>query len=223
MVWFKKHRDFFVNEQKSLSASYPDLHFKLGNVGIKLSGNLRLCATFNDTVITDTYRVLILFPEDYPKSTPTCKEIDNRIPKEYHTNPDDALCLGTELEVYRKFIKNKTIIGFIENLLIPFLYRFSFIQKYNEEPFPDRVHGLKGIIDFYLQEFKCNDFDAVVNFLTILSKKKIRGHHRCPCGSSDQLRNCHMKKVRELAKFPKKIYKNDLRQYQVALQELYQN
>lgn len=210
-----------MKEQKSLSDFYPNLHFKLGNAGIKLSGNLTFCATFNNTVITDIYKVRILLLENYPKSPPTCKELDNRIPREYHTNPDDTLCLGTELEVYRNFIKNRTIIGFIDKLLIPFLYRFSYIQKFNAEPFPDRAHGLKGIIEFYTQELKCNDFDAVVNFLTLLSKKKIRGHHKCPFGSGKQLRDCHIQKVIELAEFPQKIFKNDLHQYQVALQNLY--
>ena len=123
----------------------------------------------------------------------------------------------------REFGKKKTVGGFIDNLLVPFLYRFSYIQKYNEEPFPDRAHGLKGIIDFYIQEFNCNNFDAVINFLIVLSKKKIRGHHRCPCGSGKLIRNCHKKKIDELSKFPKKIFKNDLRQFQIALQSINQN
>jgi hypothetical protein len=59
-------------------------------------------------------------------------EIGGKIGKEYHHFFDGTLCLGTYIEVYRKFSPSPNIRNFIESLLIPYLYRYSYIQKFKE-------------------------------------------------------------------------------------------
>ena len=209
MMWFKDNHNFFLNEQKSLSKEYPELLFKRKNNQIYMIGNLRFNATFDEITIEDEYKIEIIFPDDYPDSPPTVKEIGEKIDRDYHKNSDNTLCLETEVEVYRRFSANKNIVHFINNLLVPYLYRYSFIKKYGSDPFPDRRHGVNGIIDYYEEKFGVDEIPKIIEILKHILKRKYRGHHMCPCGSHKRIRNCHAPTVVEIQKVPNKCIKTD--------------
>ena len=175
-----------------VAQKYINLRFERQDDGSGLvKGDLRFSASFNGESIEDSYEIELVIPADYPRKLPTVHEIGGRISKDFHRNPDASLCLGAPLQIRMKFQKNPTLLGFIEEQVIPYLYSHSYFEKYGKMPFGELSHGVKGIIEFYQELFILQSEVAVLGFLRILVDKNYRGHHNCPCGSGIKLRFCH--------------------------------
>lgn len=187
-----------VNE---LTEKYRGLHCTSSGLDLSVSGNLIFSAQYNGVSVEDEYVVEISIPRGYPSILPTAKETGGRIPKDFHTNPDETLCLGSRIEMRMKFHERESLIGFVEDLLIPFLYGFSYREKYGEMPYGELPHGIDGVLKSYQALFHVDDDLAVIAFLKILADDNYRGHISCPCGSNIKLRNCHGNIVRELQNF----------------------
>ena len=168
-----------------------------------VKGKLAFNAQYNGVSIEDEYEVEIIIPQDYPAIPPTVKEVGGKIPKDFHHYPDDTLCLGAPLEVKKKFHEQRSLLGFVENLLTHFLYGYNFKERYGEMPFGELPHGAEGILTYYRELFDVDNDHAVLGFLTILADDDYRGHIMCPCGSNIKLRNCHGKLILELKGFQK--------------------
>jgi len=188
-----------VNQQfAELTEKYRGLCCEKDRSHISVSGNLSFLAHYNGISIEDEYTVEITVPEGYPQILPTAKEIGGRIPKDFHTYPDKTLCLGSPIETKMKFRNRETLLGFVEDLLIPFLYGYSYREKCGEMPYGELSHGMNGIVEAYKGLFQIDDDLAVMAFLKILADDNYRGHISCPCGSNVKLRNCHGNIIREL-------------------------
>lgn len=178
-----------------------------------ITGSLAFEATYNDVCIADTYNVEIILPSDYPDTPPTAKETGGKIPDDFHKNPGGFLCLAVPIEVRKQFNRRTDIIGFIEHLLVPYLYSYSHKLKYNYLPYGELSHGVVGLSESYrelLNSYK-NKFDVssdieVMSLLKILAEDNYRGHLDCPCGGSTNLRKCHGAVLLELKKQQTKKY-----------------
>lgn len=189
---------------RELSAKYVDLSISQVNADTWIiSGLLRFSASVHDKgVIDDEYKIKITLPPDYPNIPPTAEEISGRIPKEFHTNKQDGtLCVAAALEARIKFAECPTLIGFVENLLIPYLYSFSYKEKYGNLPYGELSHGAKGLLEYYRDFFNVSDDSYVVGLLRIISDDNYRGHHDCPCESGKILRQCHGSQLLYIAKY----------------------
>jgi len=157
-----------------------------------IRGKLSFSASFqNNTAITDTYSVIITLPCDYPYSPPFVQETGGRIPADFHQNPDRTLCLGIPIELRQRFKKEPTLLAFVKNLLIPYLYSYSYFEKYGKLPFGEFAHGGKGIREYYQELFKTDDIYIVLELLKIMAGGKYRGHLPCSCGSGIRASKCH--------------------------------
>ena len=98
-------------------------------------------------------------------------------------------------------------------MVISYLYRYSYLIRYGEEPFAERSHGNKGKLEFYSEVLSTTDIIVIIKFLKLLLKKNISGHLLCPCGSGKQIRKCHQKNISELSNISKKTINNELTQF----------
>jgi hypothetical protein len=146
----------------------------------------------------DEYFIEITIPSNYPVKIPQAREVGGRIPHTFHTNLDGNLCLGAPIKNSKAFSKKKTLLGFIENCLVPFLYAFSYKVQKGKLPFGELPHGHKGIVQCYKTEFQTNDIKIIVGFLKILAQYDFPGFDECPCHSGKRLWKCHGDKIREL-------------------------
>lgn len=197
---------------KVIRENYPNLHYRIKEEIVFLSGELEFNATYNNINIQDKYSIKIVFPDDYPNTFPSVIETGNRIPKNYHKLIGDRLCLGTPMEVSCFFNKAKSIKPLIDILVIGYLYRYSYLEKYKEEPFAERSHGVKGKLEFYSEVLGTSDVPVIIKYLKIIFRPKFGGHLLCPCGSGKQIRNCHQKNISELSNISKAIISDDLEQ-----------
>jgi hypothetical protein len=156
-----------------------------------VQGMLEFSATYEGAGMNDLFHIELTITKDYPNIPPIAKEIGGRIPKEFHKFPDGSLCLGAPLEVRTKFTKNPSLLGFVNEQVIPFLFSFCYFQQHGRMPFGELSHGGKGILEYYAQLFNVTSEITTVELLKILAENNYKGHHDCPCGSGKRIRNCH--------------------------------
>ncbi len=179
-------------EMGAISKLYPRLTlFKKSNC-VVLEGFLDFTAVMPQyQAITDSYKVRIILSYNFPFTLPLVYELLGRT-KSFHTNPVvETLCLGAPPKLFKLLSTNPSILYFIEQILIPFLYKASYSVKYRMIPGGDLVHGLEGIAQYYAEELN-EDYDLILKFTQATDTGSIiKGHWICPCGSGKRVRDCH--------------------------------
>lgn len=175
----------------------------------KVDGSLRLSGPYafrvkpNDLeLIEDSYELEISVPDGYPEKLPVIKELSNRIPKDFHTNPDESLCLGSELRIRLILSKSPSLLHFAEQCITPYLYGFSYKEKNGSLPFGELEHGKKGLLTDYAELFGVRDDKAALKMVWLTSlHKRVANKNTCPCRSGHRLGKCsHHLQVNNLRK-----------------------
>lgn len=200
---------------------YPDLHFQHSEDDLFIIGKYKFRSNIeNESPLQDIYNLKITFPNNYPFSYPTVYELDDKIPKDYHKHIDESLCLGTAVDLFLIYRKSKSISNFIENILNPYLYRFTYIQQHNKEPFSDRSHGVRGIFESYSEFLQIKDLRIIIDFIYIALNKGYKYDMSCPCKSDRTFKKCHGKKALYLEELPYDYLKDDFMLLSNLLKEL---
>ena len=171
-----------------------------GDVHILVSGSLRFEASADGLeTIAESFDIELSVPHAFPDSSPQAKEIGGRIGADYdHLNPDGTLCLAVPIEQRRLFLEQPTLLGFVNLLLVPYLYGFSFWTKHGYHPFGEAPHGAEGILDHYVETLGLEGPVCALAVISFLFEHGYRGHHDCPCGSGRRVRVCHGSVLRAL-------------------------
>jgi len=187
---------------EDLAQAYKGLTLYANKDGLsRVLGKLKFCIQDGQITIEDAFEIELLIPENYPSDPPVAFETGGRIPGDFHKYSDKSLCLGTLLEIHTKFKNNPTLLGFVRELLIPFLYLFCYYEKYGKFPYGEHAHGGQGILEFYRLIFHTDSDIATLGLQKILAENNYRGHHDCPCGSEKKLRHCHGNQILEIIKY----------------------
>lgn len=194
--------DLALYEQfKDLNLMFPKLSLEKGIIGLwSVQGDLHFSASFSGCQIDDQYSIKMVIPENYSALLPKVHETTNRIPRDFHHYQDDSLCLGIPIAVRYKFQKDPTLVGFVCNCVIPYLYSFSYKTKFGKLPFGELSHGALGIFEYYKDLFDVQDHRRIIKLIQILAENNYQGHARCPCGSGKRIRACHGKLLLEIQK-----------------------
>lgn len=189
------------SEIAELSAVYTGLS-KLQSDGCEtvLSGTLSFEAVPDEEVydglapITESFEIQIKIPDTYPDELPAVKETGGKIDGDYeHTFQEGALCLAVPVEMRRIFSGQPTLLGFVNNLVVPYFYGYCHWEKHGEHPFGEQKHHGAGILQYYVDRLSLSDEATALAFLCSLYEYEYgyRGHHICPCGSGRIVRKCH--------------------------------
>lgn len=193
-----------------LSEVFPDLILIPEDNKYFVRGNIHFCAQYSThESIEDVFHIEIEIPNSYPSIPPVARDLGERIPQSFHSFEDGSFCLGAPLAVKMTFLNNPTLLGFVNSLLIPYLYSYSFqLAHHGKMPYGELSHGGSGLMNYYMSLFETSRPSAIINFLVILAFQKYRGHSECPCGSGNKLRRCHGPFLLELQKqqTPDKFY-----------------
>lgn len=189
-----------INDIKCVIEKYPELSYRKDKKGYILEGKLVINHEFNNEHIHKVFDINISIPEDYPKYIPSVKEIGGNIRLTYpHVFKSGELCLSTYIE-QEIFLKEHTLAEWIENFVVPYFFTYEYYTKYGEYPFGERSHGKKGMLESYRDLFNIHDENIdIYSILKYATKKKVyRGHDKCPCGSGNKLRDCHLELIKEI-------------------------
>ncbi|MHB1000804.1 MAG: YecA family protein [Armatimonadota bacterium] len=190
----------FIREHfEELVKQYPSLILDSGVERNVVTGDLKFSAEYGDTTLVDCFAIQISIPSDYPESPPSVKETGGRIPADFHKLDDDSLCLAAPFEILRKFSCNRSLLGFVKDLLIPYLFSFSYWEQNGVMPYGELAHGAKGILEYYVDLFNVSSSTTALKLLKILAEGSYKGHHDCPCGSGRKLRDCHGSLLRNIS------------------------
>lgn len=158
-----------------------------------VSGSLPFeASTDGMETISELFDIELTISHDFPETLPRVREIGGRIGTDYnHIYQDGTLCLAVPVEARRILLQNPTLLSFVNRLVIPYLYGFSFWQKYGKHPFDEALHGNEGILAHYIDTLGLADDLAALAVICFLYEHGYRGHHDCPCRSGLKVRACH--------------------------------
>ena len=117
----------------------------------------------NSRTVEERYRISLVIPQNYPRSPPLAFETGGRIPSDYeHLMQAGNLCLGTPLEVDLRFALGRTLLRFVEDLVIPYLFGYSYFEQYGEMPFGERCHSPEAYLQSYQEHFGVEAAEATL-------------------------------------------------------------
>lgn len=169
--------------------------------------------------VKDNYEIEIRLTPKYPCQIPHTKEIGSKIPTDFHHHQDGHLCLEIPFKIWEIFRQEETLLNYVDNLLIPYLFSYTYFKNIGKLPFGERRHGTNGILDYYKDRFKTSNDLVAVDLLRVLAEDNYRGHSICPCGSAKNLRNCHGNNLLSM----KSVGYNFMKDYLMILCELKNN
>jgi hypothetical protein len=91
-------------------------------------------------------------------------------------------------------------IEFTRRYVLPFLYQQAFFDRHGRWPWGELAHGSLGLLEWLGRKSTPTNGDVMRTILWLeasgekarkLIQHRARRHHRCPCGSGKQLRDCH--------------------------------
>src|SRR5690606_10500797 len=115
---------------------------------------------------------------------PRVFEIGGRIEHsvDEHVFPNGQLCLGSDLRLRTIIGQAFDLLRFADRCIVPYLYATSRKAREGRFVFGELKHGLRGVVDDYLDLFELNERDALLAALKALaSKRKSADAHTCPC------------------------------------------
>lgn len=192
--------------------AYPEMAEKPSRDGVFwLSGHLRFTAAAEGRPeVEDCFEVKVALPRILDREIPTVWEIGGRIPRipDNHVNTDGSLCLGSDLRLQEIWRQNYSLLTFVNECLIPFLYGIALREMDHPFPFGELAHGRQGLKDDYLEIFDCRDEKTLRKFLNILTlRKRVGNKQLCPCDCRRILARCryHRKALLIREKYPKHL------------------
>jgi ubiquitin-protein ligase len=184
--WERKVSDHF----KELQERFPKSSLKLSADYRAVSGQLRFSAAYEGITISDRYSIQLDIPENYPDKPPTVRETGRRIARDYHTQDDVTLCLETPQTLQAIYSQGKSLLTFVEKLVIPFLFRHSVLKRTGAAPWAERSHGGTGLLENYCELFRTPSKKVALHFLEHLSKRTVDYRKPSPCGGGQSLSTC---------------------------------
>ena len=150
------------------------------------------------------YTVRILIPRSYPEEVPSLVCVADEVPKtEARHNSGEAACVCARCDFRKHWPRGSTLAAFVESLVVPFLTCQHYYDIHRHWPQSgERPHGAPGIMQAYT-DF-CSPLgdvtgETIARVLRLLVRPGIpKGHHPCPCGSGQRIRNCHRQVVAEM-------------------------
>ncbi|ODT02996.1 MAG: hypothetical protein ABS52_11185 [Gemmatimonadetes bacterium SCN 70-22] len=149
-------------------------------------------------VIDEHYAVKIEVPRGFPRALPRVFETKGRVPPTFHRNPDTTLCLGSPIALRFAIEEEPTIGGFIDRVVVPYLYSHAYFVRFDRMPFGELAHGAAGLEDDVRRLFRLPPGTNAEEFLRLASlKRRHANKRRCPCRSGVRVGRCHAAAVHE--------------------------
>lgn len=214
------HEEWGLDE---LQKDYPLLSvFLERSCGLRLEGVIKTQATGPDGItVRLEYEIRITVSAGLPRIIPEAYEIEGRISPSFHRNKDGTLCLGAPL-VLRQILANQpTLVGFLDNLLVPYLYNHHQFLETGNVPLGELAHGTDGLVAAYAGVLGVDSAEKCIAMLDLLGKKRrIANKRPCPCGSGIRLGRCHAEQLATIRRtLPPFMFRAEAKQFRQWLND----
>ena len=193
---------FLIEQYNQLVAAYSGLEYGIDKLQdcFFVTGVLSFSASFNQISIRDSYLIRIDIPWNFDLfHIPLAYELAGRIPKSFHHYVKGNLCLGINIANYEKISQDCTLLGYVDNLLVPFLYAYSYYEKYGKMPYGNEGHDRDAVFLYFKEKFSDVPEERLLDLIIYMYMPHVYGSHRpCLCGSGLPMRSCHFNLLKEL-------------------------
>ena len=168
-----------------------------------ISGELCFNRKYKRIILSDCYHLEIKLEKKEYSVLPQVWEMDGKIKKiatellipliDMHVNEtDNTLCVCI-LDEEKEYLPNGFKIDvFFEQLLVPYLYRTSFLRKYKISPWGEYAHGRLGFLELYAEnKITLGRLMEIYSENELRDISKYKGHSDCLCRSGKKVRDCH--------------------------------
>ena len=188
-----------LDQISELQARHPNLEaVGLPSGDLRIHGSVGFSVEHNSHTIEDSYDLRLDIPREYPAGPPFVYETGGKIPDDFgHFMADGRFCLGAPVEVRHRFARHKSLLRFVEELVIPFLFSYSYKRDHGAMPYGERSHGPIGLIEYYNEFFETGPIPTM-RLLKCLADNFAPPLMACPCGSDKKLKECHGPRLDEI-------------------------
>ncbi|MDD5759883.1 MAG: hypothetical protein PHI06_12470 [Desulfobulbaceae bacterium] len=202
---------FSEEEIQAVKSRFPKLELVQPMVW---AGEVDLLASYNGREIKDQYEIAITVTEKYPNELPCLREIGGRtkaIAEKYniadlrtlHCNQENGMaCLCVKQEEGKRFPPGSSMVKFMDELAVPYLYGLSSYDKDGRWPWKEYSHGSLGPLEYEGEVLTLHSHESIVTLIQYFSKDKKwskyreqliepKGYRRCLCGSVIPFYACH--------------------------------
>lgn len=202
----------FKELEEAARKKYPDLRSVTHDGKQVFRGSFPIIHENEDI---DRFLIEIRFPDGFTK-LPRVYEIGGRVPRtmERHVFPGGHICAEVpELTILRGY----SFVSYLDGPVRNYFIGQGLVEKGQPWPFKEWAHGKAGLLEAYGELLGLSEEAEIRRYLDCLGHKKIKEHWPCPCGSRNQIRQCHAVDLKRLQEtFPSRIA-------QEALKRLNQN
>lgn len=210
---------FFRGEVEEVLAKHPGLRRIEPGV---LQGLIEVNHAHDGVALIDRFRVRLTAGLSPRFPIPSLFEIGGRteaIAQKHrlggtdalHKNHDGSACVCVAQERTERFPPGSSLLNFVENLAIPYLYSLSYFERFGRLPWGEYSHGAMGLLEYYDRKNLPVPPDEDLLLLVASMKAstgrwrqfrrqllKQSGKRRCPCGSGKPFTRCHSRARRGL-------------------------
>ncbi|HTG65515.1 MAG TPA: hypothetical protein VL859_03990 [Flavobacterium sp.] len=158
-----------------------------------LCGEIAIFDTAGNYV--DSFTIKVAVPKNYPHGFPLLFETGNKFEHtpDRHISEDGSCCVCSLQESDLISQKGISIKDFFLRYVIPYLANQLYFESEEEWVNGDYEHGVCGILQYYLELFKMDDIEEVINLLSFFNTQKMNRNDNCFCGKKEKLKRCHLK------------------------------
>lgn len=167
--------------------------------GLVIRGTIHCWArSSNGPEVDERFQIEVQVSRRFPREVPSVFEIAGRIPNAFHHLDDGALCLGSPTAQRLALEDRPTIGGFLDTVVVPFLYGFVIHSADGTMPFGELAHGAAGLEEDILAFFRLPKGSDPLGTLQLAGRRRREANKRCcPCGSPRRLGRCHHLAINE--------------------------
>lgn len=200
--WFLENPTLFDEFKNSIDSKYATLNVVIENSIVYIRGTLFVKNSNGKEL--GRYKIELTIPNDYPNSAPILRETGekfNKIADRHFNIKDKTACLFFRDAKYKYFPRESKIIDFIDGPVRNFfLWQIDYDFNAGKSSLGGLEHGTDGLLQFYKKELDVDNQESVFSFLTLFDSKVVPRGKKCYCGSGSLLKDCHIKKFRDLKK-----------------------
>lgn len=197
--------EFYSEVQQAVAKHQPELSVSRADSSIILEGRFLVYGSDgpidSPNGVFDSFEIRAEVAELFPAQEPAVFEIGGRIPKtvDRHVFPKDGdCCLGVWIEWLIKAPDHR-FATFLTGPMQDYFFSQTYYETNGVWPYGERSHGKLGVLEAYGDLLGLpSDEKTISAYLRLLSRKAIKGHSLCPCGSGRRLRNCHGDDIEQL-------------------------
>lgn len=117
-----------------------------------------------------------------------------------HVYPDQSVCFAAPQQIAADWASGMSPVEFVRRYVLPFLYEQAYFDRHERWPWGELAHGSLGLLEWLGRNPRPTNGDVMRTILYLessgekarkLIQTRARRHHKCPCGSGKQLRECH--------------------------------